>query len=83
MNPEIKIPDNAVKYILLQRTAYLAIPRNKVYKKLNKLSPWPLYNPAVQLESAFRKKSVKRMFNDDMQNEYESIRSFLPEHCDG
>jgi hypothetical protein len=81
MNPEIKIPDNAVKYILFQRTAYLVIPRNIFYKKLNKLSPWSLYNFVVLLESACRKKSVKRLFNDDMQNEYESIRSFLPENC--
>jgi len=81
MNCDITIPDNAVKYIFFQRTAYLVIPKNIFYKKLKKLSPWSFYNFIVALEAAFRKRSVRRLFNEDMIAEYEIIKAHLPNNC--
>jgi len=81
MNYDITIPDNAVKYIFFQRTAYLVIPKNIFYKKLKKWSPWSFYNFIVALEAAFRKRSVRQLFNEDMIAEYESIKAHLPRNC--
>jgi SAM-dependent methyltransferase len=77
----IDIPNNAIKYILFQRTAYLLFPKNPIYRVLNKLSPQPLFNRFVIWESFFRKEKVKQLFNEDMRGEYEQIKNWLPNKC--
>ncbi len=81
MNTEIYLPDHAIRYVLLQRTGYLALPRSIVYRALSKLSPWELTNFVVPVEARFRKHCVKELFNEDIAREYESIRPALPEQC--
>lgn len=81
MNAKICLPDHAIRYLLLQRTAYLAIPRSIFFRVLNRLSPWQLINAVVQLESAFRKHRIRELFNEDFDHEYESIGSALPQQC--
>lgn len=77
----INIPSSAVKYILFQRTGYLVFPKTKLFRILNKLSPRLFYNTAVTLESILRKEKVKQSFIADMFNEYEDIKSWLPDKC--
>lgn len=81
MLSDIIIPNNAIKYILFQRTAYLALWKTRFLKILKKLSPWSFYNTVVMLESMLRKEKVKQLFNEDMMDEYESIKSWLPNKC--
>ncbi len=81
MSWNMAISNDAVKYILFQRTAYLMLARTMVFRKLNKLSPWPLYKFAVALESTVRRGKVKQLFNNDMNAEYEDIKAWLPKKC--
>lgn len=81
MSSDITIPDEAVKYILFQRTRYLAYPRFRSLRILKKLCPWSLYETYVMLESVFRREKVKRLFNQDIINEYKDIKSYLPSEC--
>jgi SAM-dependent methyltransferase len=78
LNTEICLPDHAIRYVLLQRTAYLAIPRTLVYRALSKISPWELTNAVVPIEARFRKRRIRELFNEDIAREYESIRPALP-----
>lgn len=75
------IPQQAVPYILYQRTSYLTLTHTLAYRALNRLMPFSLYKPAVQLESALRGKRIKQMYLADMEKEYNSIRQHLPESC--
>lgn len=81
MTTEILLPDHAIRYVLLQRTAYLAMPRTLIYRALSKVSPWELTNSVVPIEARLRKARVKELFNQDLAHEYESIRTALPEQC--
>lgn len=75
------IPNSAVKYILFQRTGYLVLPKTKLFRMLNKLSPGLFYSAVVMLESVLRKEKVKQSFIADMFNEYEEIKPWLPGEC--
>ncbi|MBN1805599.1 MAG: hypothetical protein JW837_10135 [Sedimentisphaerales bacterium] len=77
----LTIPDEAVKNILFQRTSYLKFPHNRLYRTLKKLSPIYLYNTFVNLEAYFRRDAIKRLYNEDMSNEYETIKNHLPQTC--
>ncbi len=81
MSAPLVIPDNAVKYILFQRTAYLRLPVTLLYRHFFKLLPFstPLYNLAVAIESRVGRERVKRLYAQDMEQEYQSIRSVLPQ----
>lgn len=81
MFSDITVPDEAVKYILFQRTGYLAYPKFGSLRMLKKLCPWSLYETYVMLESVFRRKKVKQLFNQDIVDEYENIKSYLPSEC--
>jgi SAM-dependent methyltransferase len=75
------VPDEAIKYVLFQRTAYLRIPNTKIYRALEKILPFSTYNQLVDLESRFNHSRIKTLFEDDMRREYVSIKKFLPEKC--
>lgn len=75
----IDVPDDALRYILFQRTDYLALPRRPLlFRALRRLSSRPPLDAAIALESAWRGRSVRRAFNLDMAREYEEIRPHLP-----
>jgi SAM-dependent methyltransferase len=76
----IKIPDKAVKYILFQRTEYLIYQNNKWLNKIVIRIPFLTYNHMVLFEAWFFKSRIKRLFSEDMECEYESIRKSLPEN---
>jgi len=77
----IAIPNEAVRYILLQRTAHLRLTRTPAYKVASCVIPM-LYPLVVRAESRFRRSTVKRLYATDMQAEYDAIRGALPETCD-
>jgi SAM-dependent methyltransferase len=74
------VPEGAFRYLLLQRTDYLVLPKRKLpFRVICKLSIRSPLMTAVALESRWRKRSIRQQFDADMQGEYESIRSWLPE----
>ncbi len=75
------IPNNAIKFILFQRTAYLKFPRVYFYQILNKILPFSLYNLLVVIEAIVRVSSVKALYEADMKREYLLIKDYLPQTC--
>src|SRR3989344_4527074 len=76
----IKIPDSAVKYILFQRTEYLIYQNNKWLNKIVIRIPILTYNRMVLFETWLFKSRIKRLFSEDMEREYESIKNSLQEN---
>jgi len=76
----IKISDSAVKYILFQRTKYLIYQNNKWLNKIVIRIPFLTYNRMVLFEAWLFKSRIKRLFSEDMEREYESIKKYLPEN---
>jgi SAM-dependent methyltransferase len=74
------IPDEAVPYILFQRTAYLSLPV-AVLARLHSVLPAALYNALVEREARTRRDKIKRLYAEDMRHEYETIRGALPAEC--
>ena len=81
MDNSIVIPDDAVKYILFQRTGYIKYAKGKFFGLFNKYSPWSFYNKAIIWEATRRNKEIKDLFQKDMFNIYRSIKAHLPEEC--
>jgi len=71
------IPTEAVRYVLFQRTCH----QSALFKAIYKLSPFPIYNRVVALESFFRSASIKRRFARDIETEYKDIANALPKKC--
>lgn len=80
---EFEIPDEAVRYILFQRTSYLKLPVTLLYRHFFSRLPFEtrLYNVAVAVESRFGKERVKRLYQQDMAEEFGTIRESLPAAC--
>lgn len=76
-----KLPDEAVPYILYQRTAYMRFIHSLPYRALRKVSPFDLYKTTVNLEAKFRKSAIKKIYLDDMRYEYSTMRDHLPQKC--
>lgn len=78
----LNTPDEAVRYILFQRT-YFRLPVAALYRHVFSRLPFPvpLFNLAVAVESRFGAERVKRLYASDMVAEYETIRSSLPPRC--
>lgn len=83
MTGTIRIPDSAVKYILFQRTIYLKSPPivQHLCRILEKALPVSLYQNLVTIEGKVRNKKIKRLYELDIQHEYNSFRHRLPESC--
>ena len=83
MNTALIIPNNAIKFILFQRTAYLRFPVAPVYRLFNRVLPFqtPLYNLVVAIESRFGAARVKALYQADIYNEYQSFKNWLPPSC--
>ena len=78
MHTDIRIPNEAVSYILFQRTAYLKIIHSLPYRALKRMTSASLYKPAVFLEARLRKNAIKEIYLEDMRKEYESIKYSFP-----
>lgn len=78
-----EIPDEAVRYILFQRTAYLRLPVTSLYRHLFRRLPFetPLYNLAVALESRIAPDRIKALYQRDMLAEFDTFREVLPDSC--
>lgn len=74
----ISVPDEAVKYILLQRTGYIMLDKNRLIRKLANRRPDLVYGAIIALEASIRKNRVKQLFNEDMLGEYQEIKAWLP-----
>jgi SAM-dependent methyltransferase len=81
MKNRYEIPDSATKYILFQRTEYLALAKTRTFRAFQKLLPLLNYNQIVELEARLRSRKVKEMYLIDMEAEYSSIKKFLPDNC--
>ena len=81
----LRVPDAAVKYILLQRTAYIRLPVARIDALLQRLFrrplTTPLYNLATAVESRYGRARTKELYSQDMEEEYRSIRWVLPAGC--
>ncbi len=75
----MNIPNNAVKYILFQRTEYLIYQNNRWLNSIVIRIPFLTYNRMVLFEAWLFRSRIKRLFAEDMEREYESIKSSLPE----
>jgi len=78
---QMSIPNEALKYILFQRTAYLWFHRTWAYRVLKKIIPFSFYNWEVAIEAKLSPARVKALYENDMRQEYASIKDFLPETC--
>ena len=75
------IPDEAVKYILFQRTEYLLSMKSPLLNRFVIRVPSRIYNLAVTLEAMLTKPRVKRLFHEDMEGECAILKPYLPEHA--
>jgi SAM-dependent methyltransferase len=76
---QIEIPNDALRYILFQRTGLLWHPKIFPLRVLSKLDV--AYKTLVILESILRKRQIKCDFNSLMFLEYRSIRDYLPSNA--
>jgi len=78
----MNIKNTVLKYIIFQRTSYL--PGNKIYKLLSKIAAKidMLHKPIVVLKAFLYQKNIKAAFQQDMENEYQEIKNFLPTKAD-
>jgi len=81
MSNSLLVPDDATKYILYQRTDYLSFPKARLYRIINKLTPFSFYSTAVRIESFTRGKIIRELYRKDMSDEYQSIKEYLPDNC--
>ncbi len=73
----IKIPKEAIKYVLFQRTGYLK--DNYVFNLLSIFGYFnPFYKSSVSLKSFLFHRQIEKEFNADMVSEYLIIKPFLP-----
>lgn len=75
----LQIPPDAFPFILFQRTAYLVLPKSRLFRVLERLLPFDVYGRVVNLEGRFRSEAISRLYRDDILGEFESIRPHLPE----
>jgi len=78
---QIVVPDEAVKYILFQRTAYQRLTNTWANRVFKRFSPFSIYNQIVKVDAKFNPSRIKSLYSDDMQQEYLSIKDFLPDNC--
>ena len=67
------LPKNSIKYLLLQRTSYLK--NNQLAKILNAV---PFYQLSVGLKARLLTSPIRQEFNQDMLDEFSSLKPFLP-----
>ena len=78
---DIILPSSAFKYIILQRTDYVNLQRNKLTRLITKLVPWIRYDKIVSFIAAIYRRKILIEFNSDIQGDYKVIRDHLPVKC--
>ena len=83
MDRPIHVPDEAVRYILLQRTGYLRFPITPLYRHVLRRIPFnlPAYNLVTAVETRLHGSRIKALYSADMHAEYETFKSYLPDAC--
>lgn len=81
MDNKLLVPNEAVPYILYQRTNYLRFDQNVIYKSLHRIFPNPAYRSLIRLESGLFADQVKARYAESMDYEYKNIQDFLPKTC--
>lgn len=84
----LRVPPEAGKFILFQRTEYLFFRRNATIQKLVRMLPRRLsyaleslfsnFDSVVSFEAKFSGKKVGELFSLEMEKEYEEMRPYLP-----
>ncbi len=70
----MKIPRQALAYILFQRTQYLEY---QAVRRLSDRFPF-LYPGVVRFQALLFQRQIREKFNEDMKKEYQSIKKSLP-----
>ncbi|MDP3962767.1 MAG: glycosyltransferase [bacterium] len=74
----LNIPNNALKYILFQRTDFSVYTSRPRLLRIVMNKRVPIYNVAVKLEAALFPGRTKKLFSLDMEREYLIIKKYLP-----
>lgn len=78
----MKIPNKALTYILHQRTGYIDRDNYVFIRKLNKKLPTIIKDNSIHsFITMMNHKQIRSSFIQDMENEYLSIKPFLPKNC--
>jgi len=79
------VRNEALTYVLFQRTKYLKLTKTKAFRFLNmfsRLHPFSLYGAVVGVEAKLRSDSLKSLFEDGLREDYEIVKDHLPKECD-
>ena len=77
----MQISNEAVMYIMFQRTSYSRLTNSSIYRVFNKIVPFSFYNQLVKYEAKTNSSRIKALYKNDMRLEYLSIVKFLPKSC--
>jgi len=78
---QVTVPNEALKYILLQRTAYQHFTKTFACRALSRVFPSLADRCAVAMEARLKPARIRALYEDDMEKEYLSIRDHLPAAC--
>jgi len=78
---DILVPNEAVKYILFQRTSHQRFPKTFIYRVLSRYLPSWIYNQVVTIEAKANPSNIKKLYENDMNKDYQSIKDSLPKIC--
>ncbi len=81
MTQKITVPDEAVEFILFQRTHLIRFHHNLLYRIMDRISPFSIYERAVRMEARSKRDEIKQAYASDIRSEFETIREFLPDAC--
>jgi SAM-dependent methyltransferase len=74
----MNIPNEALKYILFQRTEFSIYTTYRSLLRLVMNRRIPIYNLSVNVEAFLFKNRTKKLFSADMEREYSIIKDHLP-----
>lgn len=78
---QMTVSNEALKYILFQRTGYLRFQNTFAYRVFKRILPFSFYNQLVTIEARLGSSRIKSLYDDDMSKEYQTIKDFLPKTC--
>ena len=77
----MQISNEAVIYIMFQRTSYSRLTNSFIYRVFNKIFPFSFYNNLVKYEANTNPSRIKALYENDMRREYLLIVKYLPKSC--
>ena len=75
------VPDTALTYILFQRTGYLLFTNHAFFRAALKMLPFVSYERMIALEARLNRERIKAHYAQDMDQEYQSMKAYLPAAC--